>query len=153
MGFNIYRIFETKRYEEVLDDFGNKIWDDETDDWQKQEIIDRDTIRINPYVIDVEATSYVDNAVEKGKTYYYYYKLQGTNLKEYGMSNVVRVTVGTTNIIGDLNSDGELTEADVKVLADYIIAGQYIKNADMNNDGKLNATDIVLLVNNIKSAQ
>lgn len=153
MGFNIYRIFETKRYEEVLDDFGNKIWDDETDDWQKQEMIDHDTIRINPYVIDVEATSYVDNAVEKGKTYYYYYKLQGTNLKEYGMSNVVRVTVGTTNIIGDLNSDGELTEADVKVLADYIMAGQYIKNADMNNDGKLNATDIVLLVNNIKSAQ
>ena len=57
------------------------------------------------------------------------------------------------NTFKKLNSKGLLTEADVKVLADYIIAGQYIKNADLNNDGKLNATDIVLLVNNIKSAQ
>lgn len=150
MGYNICRYTETIRYEEILDEFGNKIWDDETDDWKKQEIIERDTIRINPYVIDVEVTSYVDTAVEKGKTYYYYYKLQGTNLKEYGMSNVVRLTLDTTNIIGDLNGDGKLAEADVKTLADYIMAGQYIKNADMNNDGKINATDIVLLVNNIK---
>lgn len=92
MGFNIYRYTENIHYEEVLDDFGNKTWDEETDDWLKKQIIERDTIRINPYIIDVEATSYRDDAVEDGKTYYYYYKLQGTNLKEYGMSNVVSAT-------------------------------------------------------------
>ena len=89
MGYNIYRYQERVRYEEVLDEFGNKIWDDETNDWMKREIIERDTLRINPYVLDTDQESYVDRAVNAGETYYYFYKLQGTNMKEYGLSNTV----------------------------------------------------------------
>ena len=92
MGYNIYRYTERIRYENVLDEFGNKIWDDEADDWKKQEIIERDTLRINPYVIDVNDENYVDKAVTEGETYYYYYKLQSTDLREYGISNTVSLT-------------------------------------------------------------
>lgn len=142
MGFNIYRISEAKRYEEVLDEFGNKIWDDETDDWQKQEIIDRDTIRINPYVIDVEETSYVDNAIEKAKTYYYYYKLQGTNLKEYGMSNVVRVTAGASKIYGDVNGDGVVNVADIVEVVNTINNKPSTGNANVNGDSVIDYKDV-----------
>lgn len=102
MGYNIYRYTERVRYEDVLDEWGNKIWDDEADDWQKREIIERDTLRINPYVIDVDQESYVDRAVTPGETYYYYYKLQGTNMKEYGISNTVSAVPTEEPVITDL---------------------------------------------------
>ena len=102
MGYNIYRYTERVRYEDVLDEFGNKVWDDEADDWMKREIIERDTLRINPYVIDVDQESYVDRAVTPGETYYYYYKLQGTNMKEYGISNTVSAVPTEEPVIIDL---------------------------------------------------
>ena len=98
MGYNIYRYVERINKEIAYDDYGNKIWDDEKDDWKTVETIERDTIRINPYVIDIDATSYADHAVTDGETYYYFYKLQGTNLKEYGMSNTVKATTSTSGI-------------------------------------------------------
>ena len=147
MGFNIYRISEATRYEDVLDEFGNKIWDEDTDDWQKNEIIDRDTIRINPYVIDVKETNYVDNTVEKAKTYYYYYKLQGTNLKEYGMSNIVKVLTGTPNIHGDVNGDGLVNVADIVEVINTINNKPSAGNADVNRDNVTNYKDIESIKN------
>ena len=113
MGYNIYRYTERIRYEEVLDMFGNRIWDDEADDWQKREIIERDTLRINPYVIDVEAENYVDRAVIPGETYYYYYKLQGTNLKEYGISNTVSAVPKEKPVSGIID---RLTQQGIKAI-------------------------------------
>jgi len=110
MGYNIYRYTERVRYEDVLDEFGNKIWDDEADDWQKREIIERDTLRINPYVIDVDQESYVDRAVTPGETYYYYYKLQGTNMKEYGISNTVSAVPTEEPVITDFTSFVEVSQ-------------------------------------------
>ena len=110
MGYNIYRYVERVRYEDVLDENGNKVWDDETDDWQKREIIERDTIRINTYVIDVDKEDFTDKAVEAGQTYHYFYKLQGTNLKEYGISNTVSVQFeGFTQDTNYINSLSELS--------------------------------------------
>lgn len=152
MGYNIYRIHKNYRYEDAIDEFGNKIWDDEADDWQKTEIIENDTIRINPYVIDVEATSYTDNAVQAGEGYYYYYKLQGTNLKEYGMSNVVWTTVGNT-VKGDFDGNKKVDLNDVGIVVDFILGqknGYQIADLDMNNDGKVDAADIVEVVKIIK---
>ena len=153
MGYNIYRIHKNYRYEDALDEFGNKIWDDETDDWQKTEIIENDTIRINPYVIDVEATSYTDNAVQAGEGYYYYYKLQGTNLKEYGMSNMVWATVGNT-VKGDFDGNKKVNLKDVGIVVDFIMGkknGYQVTDLDLNNDGKVDAADIVEAVKIIKA--
>ena len=150
MGYNIYRYTERVRYEEVLDEFGNKIWDDETDDWQKREIIERDTLRINPYVLDVDQESYVDMAVTPGETYYYYYKLQGTNMKEYGMSNVMSATP-LDLLIGDVNGDNNVDVFDIVAVANYIMNtvsnGFNAKAADANSDGSVDVFDIVKIAN------
>lgn len=144
MGYNIYRYTERVRYEEVLDEFGNKIWDDETDDWMKREIIERDTLRINPYVIDVDAESYTDVAVTPGETYFYYYKLQGTNLKEYGISNTVSA-IPTDAVRGDINGDGLVNSGDVMTIYS-IMAGKSMlpqTAGDVNGDGLVNSGDVM----------
>lgn len=144
MGYNIYRYTERVRYEEVLDEFGNKIWDDETDDWMKREIIERDTLRINPYVIDVDAESYTDVAVTPGETYFYYYKLQGTNLKEYGISNTVSA-IPIDAVRGDINGDGLVNSGDVMTIYS-IMAGKSMlpqTAGDVNGDGLVNSGDVM----------
>jgi len=148
MGYNIYRYTERVRYEEVLDEWGNKIWDDETDDWLKREIIERDTLRINPYVIGVETESYLDRAVTPGETYYYYYKLQGTNLKEYGISNTVSATP-KDGMLGDITGDGQVTAADVMALVNFIIGRGTLVNeaaAYVNDDNKIDIADVAALI-------
>lgn len=153
MGYNIYRYTERVRYEEILDEWGNKIWDDETDDWLKREIIERDTLRINPYVIDVDTESYLDRAVTPGETYYYYYKLQGTNLKEYGISNTVNATP-KNGIPGDVTGDGFVTADDVIALANYILGRGILANeaaAYVNDDDKIDIADVAALIGIIKN--
>ena len=148
MGYNIYRFTERVRYEDVLDEFGNKIWDDETDDWLKNEIIERDTLRINPYVIDVEDESYIDRAVTPGETYHYYYKLQGTNLKEYGISNTVSAVLNE-RLKGDVNLDGNVDIDDVNNTISHIkgeTPDDFIESAaDVNEDGVVDWADVVII--------
>lgn len=82
----------------------------------------------------------------------------------YGYRSYAKTASGTTYgeektfktiLIGDVNGDGEVTEADTKAVADHIIgntpAGFNKKMADVNEDGKINAADIVLIVNMISS--
>lgn len=81
----------------------------------------------------------------------------------YGFRSYAKTASGTTygeektfktKLIGDVDGDGELTEADAKAIADHIVgntpAGFNKKMADMNDDKVIDATDIVLLVNLIK---
>lgn len=81
----------------------------------------------------------------------------------YGFRSYVKTTNGSmtygeektfkTKLIGDVNGDGGVTEADAKAVADHIIgntpAGFNKKMADVNEDGKINAADIVLIVDMI----
>ena len=58
------------------------------------------------------------------------------------------------NILGDINSDGNVNIIDVVILVDFILGYQSLNNsqlqqADMNNDGIINIIDIVLLVEGI----
>ena len=62
----------------------------------------------------------MDNAVTPGETYYYYYKLQGTNLKEYGISNTVSA-IPTEFVRGDINGDGMVDVFDIVALATIIM--------------------------------
>lgn len=82
---------------------------------------------------------------------------------EYGYRSYAKTVSGTTYgeektfrtiLIGDVNGDGEVNEADVNDIASHIL-GQtpigFIKEmADVNNDKKINAADIVEIVNMMK---
>ena len=59
-------------------------------------------------------------------------------------------------LYGDLNSDGEITEADSTLLYNYLDTGirksdQALKNSDVNEDGKVNIIDLGLLQMYIES--
>ena len=51
-----------------------------------------DTLCLNKEILDIETTSFTDYDVKSGETYYYYYKVLSTDLKEYDVSNVVAAT-------------------------------------------------------------
>jgi len=53
----------------------------------------------------------------------------------------------TDNIQGDINIDGILNILDLVILANMVLAEEYIEIADMNYDGVLNVLDVVQLVN------
>ena len=51
---------------------------------------------------------------------------------------------------GDVNGDGEVDEADLELVVNYILKPfeDFNKDAaDMNGDGKVNAADVVLIIN------
>ena len=50
-------------------------------------------------------------------------------------------------LLGDVNGDGELNILDLVIIANMVLAGEYIEIADVNNDGELNILDIVNVVN------
>lgn len=82
----------------------------------------------------------------------------------YGYRSYVKTTSGSTTygeektfqtiLIGDVDGDGKLTNADADAIAKHIIgntpAGFNKKMADVNNDGDVNVIDIVLLVKMIE---
>ena len=82
---------------------------------------------------------------------------------EYGYRSYAKTVSGTTYgeektfrtiLIGDVNGDGEVNEADVNDIASHILGqtptGFIMKMADVNNDKKINAADIVEIVNIMK---
>lgn len=108
-----------------------------------------DTIRINREIISVDSTSYTDYDVVAGKTYYYYYKVLSTDLKEYDISNVVACTV-LTSTKGDANGSGAVDVADVVTTVNYA-AGQNPKPflfdaADMNSDSSIDILDVIGII-------
>ena len=56
--------------------------------------------------------------------------------------------VSTSQLLGDINSDGELNVIDIVVIVNLILNGEsYDELGDVNEDGDLNVVDIVQLVN------
>jgi hypothetical protein len=127
MGFNVYRYTE-----------GNE----------------ENPTRLNEEIVDVEATSYTDYDVTPGTTYYYYYKVLSTDLKEYDISNVV-VSTPLTASLGDANGDGDVDVMDVTSTVDYIVGNDpkpfVFDAADMNTDKTIDVLDVVGIVNKILS--
>jgi hypothetical protein len=82
----------------------------------------------------------------------------------YGFRSYVKTTKGSTTygeektfktiLIGDVNGDGELTNADADAIAKHIIGktptGFNKKMADVNEDNHINVVDIVYLLNMIE---
>ena len=149
MGFNIYRYAEPKPqeiYSPHYDDYGNY--------WEYDTIMVTDTIRLNQEIIDIEATSYTDFDVLPGATYYYYYKVLSTDLKEYDISNVVAATP-LTSTLGDANASGYVDVADVITTVNYA-AGMEPKPfifgaADVNTDEEIDILDVIGIIKIIKN--
>ena len=122
MGFNVYRYTE-----------GNE----------------NNPTRLNEEIIDVDATSYTDYSVTPGTTYYYYYKVLSTDLKEYDVSNIVTSTPLTASK-GDANGDGNVNVADVTTSVNYIVGRNpkpfVFEAADLNEDQSIDVLDVVGLV-------
>lgn len=141
MGFNIYRYNYVEK--DSLDSYGKPTG---------VKIVVPDTIRINQEIVDVEATEYTDYEVIPGDTYYYYYKVLSTDLKEYDISNVVTVTPQTSEL-GDANGSGDVDVADVITTVNYA-AGQQPKPfifeaADMNADLGIDILDVIGIIKKI----
>lgn len=126
MGFNVYR-FQLNANNDTI----NKV-------------------RINETIIDVEDTEYTDFGVTAGETYYYYYKVMSTDLKEYDISNVVAATP-LTSIKGDANGSMSVNVADVVSIVAYLSQQDpqpfIFDAADVNEDGNINILDIVGVIN------
>ena len=54
---------------------------------------------------------------------------------------------------GDVNGDGIVNGTDIQAVINFIVAGEYDKNADVNEDGIVNGTDIQEVINIIVNAQ
>lgn len=111
-----------------------------------------DTIRLNTDIIDISATSYVDDQVKPGTTYYYYYKVLSTALQEYDVSNVVGATPLTATR-GDANGNGCVDVTDVITTVNYVTGQQpkpfVFDAADMNSDKLIDILDVVGIIQGI----
>ena len=125
MGFNVYR-FQLS---------------------EENDTINR--VRLNETIIDIEATEFTDYEVTPGETYYYYYKVLSTDLKEYDISNVVAATP-LTSTLGDANASGSVDVADVITTVNYA-AGMDPKPfifgaADVNVDEEIDILDVIGII-------
>ena len=56
-------------------------------------------------------------------------------------------TSKSTQLLGDININGEVNILDIVLIANMILENEYDENADVNQDGNINVLDIVLIVN------
>lgn len=125
MGFNVYR-FQLS---------------------EENDTINR--VRLNETILDIEATEFTDYEVTPGETYYYYYKVLSTDLKEYDISNVVAATP-LNSTLGDANASGSVDVADVITTVNYA-AGMDPKPfifgaADVNVDEEIDILDVIGII-------
>ena len=103
------------------------------------------SVRVNDIVIDASEAQFTDNDITPGTTYYYQYKVQSTDLKEYQPSNVVAVTPKTAKL-GDVTGNNEVDVFDVVYEVNYILGQKpkaFVKcAADVNEDKLIDILDV-----------
>lgn len=108
--------------------------------------------RINDFTLDNATTAYTDYDVTPGQTYYYYYKVISTDLKETDPSNIVAVTPQTATL-GDANGSGAVDVADVVTVVNYSIGQDpkpfIFEAADVNADKSIDILDIIGIIKTI----
>lgn len=138
MGFNVYRY----NYIEVdsLDRYGRPTG---------VMITVADTVRLNEMILDIETDQFTDYEVTPNETYYYYYKVLSTDLKEYDISNVVAATP-LTSTLGDANASGEVDVADVITTVNYAAGMEprpfIFEAADVNVDTEIDILDVIGII-------
>lgn len=113
-------------------------------------------VKINEYTLDDATTAYTDYEVKPGETYYYYYKVISTDLKETDPSNIVAVTPKTATL-GDANGSGAVDVADVVTVVNYSIGQDpkpfIFEAADMNADKQIDILDIIGIIKTIANPE
>ena len=111
-----------------------------------------DSVRVNDVTIDAEETHFTDYDIKPGTTYYYKYKVQSTDLREYQTSNVVAVTPLTAKL-GDVTGNNEVDVFDVVSEVNYILGQkpkQFVKcAADVNEDNSIDILDVQGIIRKI----
>lgn len=144
MGYNVYRYCNEikKTIPGHYDDNGRWI----------PEIQIPDTIRVNQEILDIETNEYNDYDVIPNYTYYYYYKVLSTDLKEYDISNVVAATP-LTAMLGDANGNGGVDVVDVMTTVNYVLGMKpspfVFDAADMNADKNIDVLDVIGIVQKV----
>jgi hypothetical protein len=107
--------------------------------------------RLNTALITV--TTYTDDTIVAGQTYYYVCTAVNTSDLESGFSNEVPYTVpGGSVCPGEVNGDGVRNVLDVILIMNHIVGnvtleGDNLLAADVNEDSSVNVLDTVLLQN------
>ena len=140
MGFNIYRYHQTT----LPAGYRNGRWHD-------TEVV-TDTVRLNEGILDIETTTYTDYDVIPGEMYHYFYKVLGTDLQEWDVSNVVAV-MPLTSVRGDANASSNVDVADVITTVNYITKQNpqpfIFEAADVNEDNMIDILDVMGIVKGI----
>ena len=100
---------------------------------------------------DFMTTSFIDNSIEMGNTYYYAVTSYYFDYIESDYSELIMVD--TQNLLmGDVNGDSLINVVDVITIVNFILNNAeptstefYI--SDMNEDGQINVVDIISIVN------
>ncbi len=111
-----------------------------------------DSVRVNDVAIDAAETHFTDFDIVPGTTYYYKYKVQSTDLREYQPSNVVAVTPLTAKL-GDVTGNNEVDVFDIVYEVNYILGQKpkaFVKcAADVNSDNVIDILDVQGIIKTI----
>ncbi len=111
-----------------------------------------DSVRVNDVAIDAAETHFTDYDIVPGTTYYYKYKVQSTDLREYQPSNVVSVTPLTAKL-GDVTGNNEVDVFDIVYEVNYILGQKpkaFVKcAADVNSDNVVDVLDVQGIIKTI----
>ena len=111
-----------------------------------------DSVRVNDVAIDAAETHFTDFDIVPGTTYYYKYKVQSTDLREYQPSNVVAVTPLTAKL-GDVTGNNEVDVFDIVYEVNYILGQKpkaFVKcAADVNSDNVIDVLDVQGIIKTI----
>ena len=111
-----------------------------------------DSVRVNDVTIDAAETHFTDYDIVPGTTYYYKYKVQSTDLKEFQASNVVAVTPQTAKL-GDVTGNNEVDVFDIVYEVNFILGKKpkaFVKcAADVNSDNVIDVLDVQGIIKTI----
>ena len=111
-----------------------------------------DSVRVNDVTIDAAETHFTDYDIVPGTTYYYKYKVQSTDLKEFQTSNVVAVTPQTAKL-GDVTGNNEVDVFDIVYEVNFILGKKpkaFVKcAADVNSDNVIDVLDVQGIIKTI----
>jgi hypothetical protein len=110
--------------------------------------------QINTTTIDHPTSTYVDETVVAGETYFYVVKAVDTSNRESDPSNEASVTIGEAVCLGDVNGDGARDILDVILILNHIVgssslSGSGLAAADIDANGAVDVLDSVGLQNHI----
>ena len=111
----------------------------------------------NQYVCKIDSTKQTDYALKTGDDDYNGYDSYSFEEYKYLIPQG-SASAGESNKTGDVDNDGELTEADAEMILNYDagkieLTDEQEKNADVNGDGTVNAQDAIQILKIVSNNQ